>query len=115
MADCCQYVTVELNDDLIIMYSKQGDKLPLTTFSMSAGSPCMDSDSVVSSNFYPIELNRASNCPLEQTTGETYDPRYTLANAQDDVFKFGEWDIMQENNVALILTSLPSYIYALGT
>ena len=34
-------VTVELDEDFILTYIKTGDKLPLTTYQMSVGRPCM--------------------------------------------------------------------------
>ena len=80
---------------------------------MSAFSACMDSDSQVSSNYYPVELNKATTCPLEPTTQLTFDPRYRDV-ASDGLFEYGEWDIMKENGVDLILESLPSYRYSLG-
>ena len=76
---------MELNDDLIIRFTKQGDILPLSTFEVSVSEPCMDSDSQVSSSFYPIELNRAVSCPLEKMTGETFDPRYSSVSP-DNLF-----------------------------
>ena len=81
---------------------------------MSTFRACMDSDSQVSSNFYPIELNRATTCPLELTTKLTFDPRYRDVASDTGLFEYGEWDIMRENGVDLILESLPSYRYSLG-
>ena len=106
-----RWTSVELNDELIIRYTKQGDKLPLSTFEVTSGIPCMDSDSQVSSAFYPIELNRAGFCPLEEVTNETYDPRYSRVD-NNELLQFGEWDIMEENFVSNILMSLPSYAVA---
>ena len=104
---------VELDDLLLIKFTKLGDKLPLTTFQMSTNKACMDSDSQVSSHYYPIELNKATSCPLEPTTAMIVDPRYRNA-ASDGLFEFGEWDIMKENGVQQILEALPSYRYSLG-
>ena len=73
----------------------------------------MDSESQVSSLFYPIEFNRATECPFEKTTSRNFDPRYKNVIGETD-FEFGEWDIMKENRVADVLTSLPSYMYSLG-
>ena len=73
----------------------------------------MDSESQVSSDFYPIELNRATTCPLEPTTKLTFDPRYRDVGSEG-LFEFGEWDIMKENGVDLVLESLPSYRFSLG-
>ena len=68
--------------------------LPLTTFEMSYGQACMDSDSQVSSLIYAAELNYATECPFEKTAGETFDPRYRNAAASEGLFEFGEWDVM---------------------
>ena len=80
---------------------------------MSKGEACMDSDSQVSSLFYPVELNKATECPFEKTTSETFDPRYKSV-ASEGQFTYGEWDIMKENNVRDILMALPSYLFSLN-
>jgi len=71
-----RWYSVELNNELVIRYTKRGDKLPITTFSVDSGTPCMDSDSQVSSQFHDLELSRATECPLEPVTGQVFDPRY---------------------------------------
>lgn len=39
------WTRIDITDDLVLLYSKMGNKLPLTTFTVDVGVPCMDADS----------------------------------------------------------------------
>ena len=95
----------------LIRYTKKGDKLPITTFTLDNGIPCMDSDSQVSSFLHVLEFNRAEECPMEKITGQFYDPRYQVhqATLNSNSFPLFEWDIQEENGVTPFLRNLPSY------
>lgn len=99
---------------MIIRFTKEGDRLPLSTFEVSSGKSCMDSDSQVSINFFPVELQRASECPLEKTTNMKNDPRYSDVFDERVTLQYKEWDLMMENGVADLLLSLPFYSRAIG-
>lgn len=94
-----RWVSYDYDDELIIRFTKEGDKLPLSTFEVSSGDACMDSHSIVSRYIYPLELVTATSCPLEQTTGREVDPRYSALNQERVNLDFGEWDVMKENGV----------------
>ena len=36
------WVSIELNDDLIIRYRKRGNKLPISSWTVTKGYPCLD-------------------------------------------------------------------------
>ena len=53
-----KWTSVEYHDEYIIRYTKQGDKLPLSTFAFTVGEPCMHNMYQVSSYYYPTEIQR---------------------------------------------------------
>ena len=82
--------------------------MPISTFGVNVGTPCLDSVSQVSSVFYELELNKVEfQCPLETVTGKRLDTRYQVFDtsaaenrSEDGYFSLKEWDVMEENNVA---------------
>lgn len=50
------WVSIELDAVYEIRYTKKGDKLPLSTFEMTVGQPCLDSASQVSSAYSDLEI-----------------------------------------------------------
>ena len=70
------WTSVELNDELVIRYTKQGDGLPLTTFRLESDQPCMDSGTQISSPKFSLELQGTASCSEVEETGLKKDPRY---------------------------------------
>ena len=62
------WTSVELNDELIIRYTKRGNSLPLTTFALESGPPCMDSGAQLAEAVFSLELNGVSECTEEPVT-----------------------------------------------
>ena len=70
------WVSVELSETLVLRYSKKADSLPITTFGLSLGEPCMDSGAQVNQYPYILEVNRFTECPLEPANNRKFDPRF---------------------------------------
>ena len=85
--------------------------MPLTTFSVDVGEPCMDVDSQVGTMPHTLELNKAKSCPLEKITGLYSDPRYNSYDAtiENSAFQLTEQGVLEENGVHRILKTLPSH------
>ena len=92
---------MELDEELLIAYTKQEDKLPLINFQMSAGLACMDGSALVSPWRYITEMKQYDTCPQEVTTGQIHDPRYRSA-AAEGLFEIREWDVMEDNGIAKV-------------
>ena len=60
------------------------------------------------------DLAKLAGCESAGVICEIMNDDGTMAR-RDDLLKFGEWDDMEENNVAFILSSLPSYALAIGS
>ena len=69
--------------------------MPITTFSVDVGTPCMDATAQVGSAHHRLELNRFTECPLEKSTGLFTDPRYDshLATKMNDIFFLNELEV----------------------
>lgn len=93
-----EWVSVELDENLIIRYSKRQNSLPVTTFGIDIGKPCMDSGSQVHVNAYPTELSKATSCPLEPVNDVTVDPRFTIHDKSENL-EFTEYDMFREHNL----------------
>ena len=97
-----------MNDNVVILYTKKGDKLPITTFTVDVGEPCMDADTQVGTSLHTLELNRAESCPLEKGTGLYVDPRYTSHDATTgDITEFNlfKQEVLVDNGVDEIIKS----------
>ena len=56
------WTSLELSSDLVIMYQKQADSLPITTFDVTLGAPCMDSMIIASQELTSPEVNIFEQC-----------------------------------------------------
>lgn len=59
------WTSIKLDENVLIRYSKKVDALPVTTFGLDIGSPCMDSGAQVNPFYYALELNKYKECPME--------------------------------------------------
>ena len=70
------YSFVNYTTGVTIAWSTQVNSMPVTTFQVANGRPCMDPDAQVGNGFYALELMRYYTCPTEVNSGLTNDPRY---------------------------------------
>ncbi len=60
--DWSDWTSLELSEDLVIMYQKKADSLPLTSFDVSLRRPCFNPGEQANSLALPVELNSKATC-----------------------------------------------------
>jgi hypothetical protein len=55
--DWSDWSSAELSEELVIMYQKKADSLPVTTFAVTLEEPCMDPKVVASQKTTDVEFN----------------------------------------------------------
>ena len=52
------WFTLELDENLVLQYTTTANALPITTFSLSLGTPCLDMNAQVREFFHVFEMSR---------------------------------------------------------